>query len=154
MISQRSEVGWIIGKVKVAWRTRNQESEVPWWAIEAACEATPSGRLTVHRHRALKHQFTMWSIITNSIQVWKKTEKMTGSTRLLHRTSPLLYNYHFQSGGPPFTFPPWLHKGIYIFSDVFNSTGLFSFRDIKEDYDLLGSSYFLYLRLGGALKGQ
>lgn len=99
---------------------RNQESEVPWRAKEAAC-------VKPHRLKDLLYtgmgrrniNLRFGSIITNSINVWKKTEKMMGSTRLLHQTSPLWNNYHFQSGGQPFTFPPWSHKGVYNLSDIF-----------------------------------
>ncbi len=37
-------------------------------------------------------------------------------------------------------FPPWSQKGVSIFTDIFNNTGLGSFQDIWDKYDLLGTS--------------
>ena len=132
---------------------RHQDSQVPWRAIEAAhvkphrledLPYTGTGRKNV--------QLRYGSIIVNSLNVWRKTEKTRDVTRVLHKTSLLWNNFHFQSGGKPFVFRPWAHKGVAVFGDLFDNTALRTFLGIKTDFDLPGTSYFLYLRLRSTMK--
>lgn len=90
---------------------RHQDSQIPWQAIEAA-------RVKPHRLEDLLYtgigrkniQLRYGTIIVNSLNVWRNTEKMLGVTSKFHKTSPLWNNYNFQSGGKPFVFPSWARK--------------------------------------------
>lgn len=90
------------------------------------------------------------SIITNSLNAWRKTEKALDITFISLDITTV--DYHFQSGGAPFVFLPWSQYGVVVFGDVFDKKALCTFLDIKSAFSLSGTSYFLYLRLRSVMK--
>lgn len=72
-----------------------------------------------------------------------------------HRSSdkiPLWNNFHLLTGGHPFTQASWSSKDVYVLKDIHSEIGLRTFQDIKDDYSLPGSSYYLHLQLRSAMK--
>lgn len=57
-------------------------------------------------------------------------------------------------GGRPITFSQWEKKGIHYLGDIFDVHGLCSFQDLKDYFDLPGTSLFFYLQPRAALKAH
>lgn len=44
-------------------------------------------------------------------------------------------------GGRPITAPQWEQRGVRYLKDIYNDSGLLSFTDIKDAFDLPGSTF-------------
>ncbi len=91
-------------------------------------------------------------IISHLVLSWKEALKITKSTQKWHLESPIFHNHGLLSDSRPFVFPPWTDRGIYTFKDIYGEEGLRTFLDIKQQYNLPGTSFFFYLRLRSSMK--
>lgn len=52
------------------------------------------------------------SVISYSLSIWHKVEKLLGDIPRYHKLSPLWNNTDILDAGQPFQFPPWASRGI------------------------------------------
>ncbi len=96
-------------------------------------------------------QLRLGPIILHLIQTWSLAKAQCHISCKWHTFSPLFNNKALLIGGRPIWARQWEHRGVHYFRDIFNDCGLLSFSDIKDAFNLLGSSFFFYLQLRSAL---
>lgn len=130
----------------------DENSMVPWRVIEKAL-AVPHRLQDLlyikHKHRKLNERFG--NIISYSLLVWSKVEKLLGDVPQYHTLSPLWNNPLILTAGKPFIFIPWASRGINTLGNIYDDNGLLSFQQLQQRFDIPGSSFFLYLRLRSSL---
>ena len=86
------------------------------------------------------------------MRTWRMVEKHCHISNIWHTLSPIFNNKALLIGGRPISAPPWEQGGVHYLKDIFNNYGLLSFSDIKNAFNLPGSSSFFHLQLRSALK--
>lgn len=129
------------------------DSKVPWRSIEAGLvspirlqDLLFSGvgrRNSVHRFGC---------IINNALKVWKAAERLLGDPIRFCSSTPLWNNFNLMSGNKPFRNQSWSSRGIHVIGDLYSSSGLFTFQQLRHNFVLPASSFFIYLQLRSALK--
>ena len=56
--------------------------------------------------------------------------------------------------GEPICAPQWEQRGVHYLKEIYNDFGLLSFADVKDAFDLPGSTFFFYLQLRSALRAH
>ena len=129
------------------------ESAISWRAIEESLVKPCRLQDVVYSGISIKKALLHYGpIVTHLISTWRLVSRQTDSNMPWHQHSPIFNNFHLLSGNSPFSFPQWSRKGINILADIFNDQGLRSFQDIREQYDIPGTSFFLYLQLRSSMR--
>lgn len=124
----------------------NPKAVVSWHVIEEPTSPT-------FTNISIKQcQLRFGPLISHVIQIWRNSQKSCDILCPWHLESPIFNNNQILIGQRPITFSQWEKKGIHTLGGVNSDTGLRSFQDLKDCYDLPGSSFFFYLQLRAALK--
>ena len=91
-------------------------------------------------------------IIAHAISTWHQIESLLKWNSPWHTQTPIFRNNNFRLGGKPVIFPHWSDHGINNFSDILDNDGLRSFTDLKNTFNLPGSSLFFYFQIRMAMK--
>lgn len=86
------------------------------------------------------------------MQVWKTAERWKNGPLKFCKNTPLWNNPKLLCGNQPFYHPSWSSRGINTIGDICNTQGLSSFHDLRSQFSLTSSSYFVYFQLRSALK--
>jgi len=86
--------------------------------------------------------------------VWRLVEKHCHLSCKWHTFSPIFNNKALLIGGRPICAPQWEQRSVHFLKDIYNDFGLLSFADIKDAFDLPGSTFFFYLQLRSALRAH
>ncbi len=93
-------------------------------------------------------------IISHLVLTWRSSETHCHLSCKRHTLSPVFNNKALLIGGRPISAPQWEQRGVHYLKDIYNNFGLLSFTDVKDAFDLPGSSFFFYLQLRSALKAH
>lgn len=128
------------------------KSNIPWRPIEA--KLTYPNQLTDIPFMKIGRKSTLryGTIISSTLRAWHNAERILGGPFKLTLSSPLWNNPCLTSGKQPFTSHIWSSKGIHTVNDICDNGTLRTFQDLQHQYDLPGSSYFLYLQLRSSMK--
>ena len=138
----RPLINWFNPKEVVSWHVLEEQLVSPWRLQDV-----------IFTNISIKQcQLRFGPLISHVIQIWRYSQKSCGILCPWHLESPIFNNNQILTGQRPVTFSQWEKKGIHTLGDVYNDTGLRSFQDLKDYYDLPGSSFFFYLELRAALR--
>ena len=90
-------------------------------------------------------------IVAHSIYVWRYIAQLGQWDTKWHLDTPIFDNNSLLLGGKPIRFPNWQKKGIHKLSDIYSESGLRSFQELKQIYNIPGTSFFFYLQLRTAM---
>lgn len=138
----RPLVVWFYPQTAVFWRTMEERMVHPW-SLADVLFANISVR---------QSQLPFGLIVTHLIQVWCSLERICNIS--CRWQSPIFNNKGLLIRGRPVTYSQWEKGGIQFLGDIFGLDGLRSFQDIKNNFNLPGTSFFFYLQLGAALKAH
>lgn len=137
---------------------------ITWFDPKAAVSWRPLEEVLVSPHRLQDIVYTNISIkqcrlrfgplITHVIQTWRDTQKSCATQSRWHSHTPLFNNNQLLIGRQPIRFPQWENKGIHTLGDIYDNSGLRSFQDLSNWYDLPGTSFFFFLQIRAALKAH
>lgn len=91
-------------------------------------------------------------IIAHAVSIWRKYEKLHNWDTKWHDQTPLFYNPSLRKGDSYFVAHQWTNCGLHTLGDIMDDNGLRTFSDLKDIYNLSGSSFFLYLQLRSAMR--
>lgn len=92
------------------------------------------------------------TIIANSIFVWNNVVKLVKWDIKWHLDTAIFRNNFLLIGGEPIIFSSWQNQGVHTLSDIYNEDCLRSFHELRQIYNLPGTSFFFYLQLRTALR--
>lgn len=131
----------------------DSDSEVPWINMEKNMVAPSSLQDILFTDISLKQcRLRFGPIIAHAVSIWRKYEKLYNWNTKWHAQTPLFHNPSLHKGGLCFVAHQWANSGIHALSDVMEVNGLRTFSDLKETYNLPGTSLFLYLQLRSAMQ--
>lgn len=104
-------------------------------------------------------QLHLGPIISHLVLVWRLVKKhchLSWKKKLCkwHNFSPIFNNKALLIGRRPICAPQWEQRGVHYLKVIYNDFGLLSFADVKDAFDLPGSTFFFYLQLRSALRAQ
>lgn len=99
-------------------------------------------------------QLRLGPIISHLVLVWRLVETHCHLSCKWHTFSPIFNNKALLIGGRPICAPQWEQRGVHYLKDIYNDFGLLSFADIKDAFDLPGSTIFFYLQLRSPLRAD
>ncbi len=79
-------------------------------------------------------------------------ERRSQLVTIWQRHSPIFHNNNLLSGSTPFHCPQWTHNKVNTLGDINDNSGLKPFQNLKTQYNLPGTSFFMYLRIRSALR--
>lgn len=91
-------------------------------------------------------------IIAHAIHCWQQVDTSMQWNSPWHTLTPVFRNNNLKLGGKPIIFPQWSEHGIRTLSDIMDADGLQSFTDLKNLFNLPGSSLFFYFQIRTAMK--
>ncbi len=91
-------------------------------------------------------------IVSNVIRTWRLVESECKISCKWHTLSPLFNNKGLLIGGRPISPSYWSNSDIHYLKDIYSDTALRSFQDIRNSFNLPGSSFFFCLQIRSALK--
>lgn len=130
----------------------NSDATMAWKQIESSKVAPHRLQDVLFANISTKTLKKFGPIIANSVQVWRKAEQWMGGPFKYCKNTPLWHNAKLLSGNKPFFQPSWSSHGINIFGDIYNAQGLRSLQDLRTQFSLTASAYFVYFQLRAALK--
>ena len=133
---------WFNPSISVSWRSL-ESSMIEPWTLHDVLFVNISNK---------QCQLRFGPIISHLMRTWRMVEKHCHISNIWHTLSPIFNNKALLIGGRPISAPPWEQGGVHYLKDIFNNYGLLSFSDIKNAFNLPGSSFFFYLQLRSALK--
>lgn len=90
-------------------------------------------------------------IITEIIRTWNHLNSHCKTKSQWFSHTPIFYNHCLKIRNLPISFPQWSGK-LYALGDVCNTSGLLTFQELQQKYNLPGTSFFLYLQLRTAMR--
>lgn len=91
-------------------------------------------------------------VVSQLVAVWKTAEKLCKIDLKWNLFSPVFNNSGLLMGGRPIRFPGWSSRGIHTLGDLFDESGLRSFQNLCDIFNLPGTSFFFYLQLRSSMK--
>lgn len=140
----RPLLAWFDPHSSVSWRVLELNIVDPW---------TLKDILFINMSKK-QCQLRFGPIISHLVKVWRLAETHCHISCKWHTFSPIFNNKALLIGGRPISAPQWERKGVHYLGDIYNDQGLLSFSDIKDAFNLPGSSFFFYLQLRSALKAH
>lgn len=127
----RPFVMWFDPKMEVSCWALEERMVHPWSLTDALFANIPSRQCQLS-----------FGPVSYLMQVWCSVERHCNSSCRWHLHSPIFNNNGLLIGGRPINFPQWERGGIHLLVDVFSLNGLCSFLDLKNDFNLPGTSFF------------
>ncbi len=93
------------------------------------------------------------TIVTHLLFTWRDVERRSQLVTIWHRHLPIFHNNNLLSGSTPFHCPQWTNKSkVNTLGDIYDASGLKSSQNLKTQYILPGTSFFMYMRIRSALR--
>ena len=71
-----------------------------------------------------------------------------------HTLTPIFNNHGLLIGGRPISCSTWCNSNVGTIDDLYRDTGLRTFQDIRNRYNLTANSFFFYLQLRSSLQAH
>lgn len=127
-----------------SWRALEEDRVSPWRLQDI-----------VYANISIKQcQLQFGSLITQVMHSSRIMQKLCSINCTWHLNSQIFNNKQLVIGNRPNKFTQWEEQGIHVLSDIYNNDGLRSFQDLKDSYNLPGTSFFFYLQLRASLKAH
>ncbi len=95
---------------------------------------------------SIKHcQLHFSVIISQLIQTWHAAEIQCKISCKWHTLTPIFNNMGLLIAGRPISCSAWSSCNVHTLGDIYNDSGLNSFQDIRDTYNLPASSFFFLL---------
>lgn len=140
----RPLLAWFDSTSSVSWCTLESNIVQPWTLQDVLFS-------NISRKQC---QLRFGPIISHLVAVWRLVEIHCQLSCKWHTFSPIFNNNAILIGGRPISAPQWERRGARHLKDIYNDSGLLSFTDIRDAFDLPGSTFFFYLQLRSALKAH
>ncbi len=92
-------------------------------------------------------------IVTHLLSTWRDVERRSQLVTKWHRHSPIFHNNNLLSGSTPFHCPQWTHNKVNTLGEIYDDSSLKSFQNLKTQYNLPGTSFFMYLLIRSGIWG-
>ena len=133
----------------------SQEENIPWLMMERDIVSPYNLNEVLFSGLSSRYcQSKFGPIISHSIYIWQQAEKIGKWNVKWHTHTPIFKNMSLCIERKPLVFPSWSSCGIHTFSDIFNNEGLRSFEDLRINYGLPRTSFFLYLQLRAVIRAH
>lgn len=140
----RPLLSWFDSDSAVSWRMLENNMVAPWTLKDV-----------LFVNMSMKQcQLRFGPIIAHLMLVWRLAEKHCHISCRWHTVSPIFNNKALLIGGRPISAPQWEQGGVHYLKDIYNNSGLLSFSNIRDAFNLPGSSFFFYLQLRSALRAH
>lgn len=133
---------WFNPHISVSWR-KIEEHIVRPWNLEDILFSNVSDK---------QCRLRFGPIVSHLIKTWRLVESRCKVSCKWHKQSPIFNNKGLTIGGRPIPPSHWSRSAIRHLEDIYNDSGLCSFQDIANSFNLPASSFFFYLPLRSALK--
>uniref|UniRef100_A0A8C1LC25 Reverse transcriptase domain-containing protein n=1 Tax=Cyprinus carpio TaxID=7962 RepID=A0A8C1LC25_CYPCA len=133
---------WFDPDASVSWRAIEESIVYPYKLKHLVFSGVPL--------RQCKSRFG--PIVTHLLSTWRDVERRLQLVTIWHKHSPIFHNNNLLSGNTPFHCPQWTHHKVNTLGDIYDDSGLQSFQNLKTQYNLPGTSFFMYLRIRSALR--
>ncbi len=133
---------WFDPDASVSWRAIEESIVYPYKLKHLAFSGVPL--------RQCKSGFG--PIVTHLLSTWRDVERHSQLVTIWHRHLPIFHNNNLLSGSTPFHCPQWTHNKVNTLGDIYDDSVLKSFQNLKTQYNLPGTSFFMHLRIRLALR--
>ncbi len=87
------------------------------------------------------------SILSYTLQIFKKVETLFSSKTIWHTHTPIWHNLNLLSGGKPFVQPSWAAKGILTLNDIKGEKSILDFQELIKRFNISQNTLFIYFKL-------
>ena len=101
-----------------------------------------------------KAEVRLGPVISFLLTSYHTVMKHVGIDYKWHNHTPIFNNFSLLTGNMPFSFPHWKSRGVNVLKDLYSVHGLRAFKDLQAESDLPSSSFFFYMQLRSAMRGN